>query len=60
MPPGDLFLPVGIYKNAVKEYRLPPFITPGIWVFKVTVHWDDHFGRSHSMSIPELTFEVVP
>lgn len=52
--------PSGKFENNGRMLTVPKSTPPGVWRLQFTVLWDDRWGRSHEISLPELNLEVLP
>lgn len=57
---GHLLLPVGVYRNVVRDHIIPSSAQPGQWVLRFSVQWQDRFGRTLTAALPPLQIEVIP
>lgn len=59
MPSGKLTFPVGEHLGVEREHIISYLAQPGAWKLLFTLHWEDHFGRSHSQLLAPLAIEVL-
>lgn len=58
LPSSSIVQTAGIYERT-RDHLIPTTASPGRWILRFAVHWEDRLGRTITMPMPELEIEVV-
>lgn len=58
LPSSSIVQAAGIHERT-RDHLIPTTASPGRWVLRFAVHWEDRLGRTITMPMPDLEIEVV-